>query len=70
LLNREVLLESYIIRIYRRENSNPSVVAGIVEIVEVQKKRTFSSFDELWRIMNPGSSNEGGGQREKEISCN
>ena len=63
LLNREVVPENYIIRNYRRENGNPSIVAGTVVIVEIQKKRTFSSFDELWQIMNPGSSNEGGGQR-------
>jgi hypothetical protein len=44
-------LESYIVRIYRREHDKPIEVAGIVESVETEKKQAFKNMDELARIL-------------------
>jgi hypothetical protein len=43
--------ESYIIRVYRREEENARDLVGMVEIVETQEKRPFSNFDELREIL-------------------
>jgi hypothetical protein len=49
----EVILESYIIRIYRRGNKIPHNLIGVVEEVGVEGKKSFTSLDELWSILNP-----------------
>ncbi len=47
-------MENYIVRIYRFEKNNPKNLVGIVELVEGPKrdKRAFTSFDDLWEILN------------------
>lgn len=44
-------LVSYIIRIYRRDDSDPCRLAGIVEDIEAGGKQRFNSFDELKVIL-------------------
>jgi len=44
-------LESYIVRIYRRDHDKPVEIAGIVESVEAEKKQPFKNMDELSRIL-------------------
>ena len=49
---KEVLLESYIIRIYRAEINNPRNIIGVVEEVGAEEKRAFTNIEELWNILN------------------
>jgi hypothetical protein len=44
-------LESYIVRIYRRDHDKPVEIAGVVESIEAEKKQAFKSMDELSRIL-------------------
>jgi len=44
-------LESYIVRIYRRDDNKPVEIAGIVESIEAEKKQPFKNMDELSRIL-------------------
>jgi hypothetical protein len=34
-------LENYIVRIYRRDQDKPDEIAGLVELVEVEKKQAL-----------------------------
>ncbi len=40
-------MESYIVRIYRRCQSEPSQIAGLVEIVGSEERTTFNSISGL-----------------------
>jgi hypothetical protein len=44
-------LVSYIIRIYRMDESDPGLVVGIVEDIESNVRQRFGSFEELKRIL-------------------
>jgi len=44
-------LESYIVRIYRRDHNKPVEIAGIAESIEAEKKQAFKNMDELSRIL-------------------
>ena len=44
-------LVSFIIRIYRRDESDPGLIVGIVEDIEFNVKQRFSSFEELKKIL-------------------
>jgi hypothetical protein len=44
-------LENYIVRIYRRDQDRPDGIAGLVELVEAEKKQAFKNMDELSRIL-------------------
>jgi len=46
-----MVLVSYIIRIYRLDESDPGLVVGIVEDIESNVKQRFASFEELKRIL-------------------
>jgi len=47
-------LENYIVRIYRRDQDKPAEIAGLVELVETEKKQAFKNMDELSQILcNP-----------------
>lgn len=47
-------MENYIVRIYRFEKDNPRHLVGIVESVEGEgrEKKAFTSFEDLWEILN------------------
>lgn len=47
---------SYIIRIYRRDESDPGLIVGIVEDIESNVKQRFASFEELKRILGAPKS--------------
>jgi hypothetical protein len=63
LIRQEGILESYIIRIYRRENNDPRNIVGIVEEVEGEERKAFTNLDELWNILKLRYSQEGGGDK-------
>jgi hypothetical protein len=44
-------MDSYVVRIYRR-NSSPQNLVGPVELVEVDQERAFTSFEELRAILS------------------
>jgi len=46
-------MESYLVRIYRREENNPRLLIGVVEEPGVKGKKAFSNLWELWDILNP-----------------
>jgi hypothetical protein len=43
--------DSYVVRIYRREEDDPERIVGLVEIVGSQT-RHFASREDLWSILN------------------
>jgi hypothetical protein len=51
-LAREERVDSYIVRIYRRDRTRQKGLVGIVEKVGAADKRVFSDRDELWRILS------------------
>ena len=46
-------LDIYIIRIYRRDESEPGMIVGIAEDIGTNVKQRFSSFEELRKILFP-----------------
>ena len=44
-------MDSYIVRIYRRDRTRQKELVGIVEKVGAADKRVFSDREELWRIL-------------------
>lgn len=43
----------YIIRIYRRDESEPGTIVGIAEDIGTNARQRFSSFEELKKILFP-----------------
>ncbi len=50
---RIIIMNSYIVRIYREEKNNPRNFVGTVEEAVAGEKKAFASLDELWVILNP-----------------
>ena len=46
-------MESYIVRIYRRDPEDPQKSAGLVEVVNTEETRPFSDARELVEIICP-----------------
>lgn len=46
-------MDSYLVRIYRREENNPKLLVGVVEEPGNNGKKAFSNLYELWGILNP-----------------
>jgi len=44
-------MESYVVRIYRRNAGAPEKILGIIEEVGSGDKKTFKNFDELWMAL-------------------
>ncbi len=44
--------ESYIVRIYRRDEDNPQHLVGLVETVGVEGPTVFNNPEELWSILS------------------
>ena len=44
-------MDSYVVRIYRRNSSSPQDLVGLVELVEINQERTFLNFEELRAIL-------------------
>ena len=49
-------MDIYIIRIYRRDETEPGMIVGIVEDIGTNAKQRFSSFEELKKILFPGAA--------------
>jgi hypothetical protein len=46
-----VILDNYIIRIYRRDQSNPRIMVGVVEVINTMERKGFTTFEELREIL-------------------
>ncbi|MGZ8428821.1 MAG: hypothetical protein ACXWWV_04435 [Candidatus Deferrimicrobiaceae bacterium] len=46
-----VILDNYIVRIYRRDKSDPDRIVGIVEDIASNVQRRFTGFQELSKIL-------------------
>ena len=44
-------MKTYIVRIYRFEDENPFHLTGVVEEVGKEGKKSFTNYEELWRIL-------------------
>lgn len=44
-------METYVLRIYRREDGIPHRIIGIVEESGVEGMKAFTCLEELWRIL-------------------
>ncbi len=49
-------MESYIVRIYRRDPKDAAKIVGQVEVVEDEVKRMFGNRKELWEILKTGKT--------------
>jgi len=59
-------VETFIVRIYRKESGTCETVAGVVEDVESEKTQGFRTKDELWRLLipdGPADKSRGGGRK-------
>lgn len=45
------MVESYIVRIYRRDEEDSTKLVGLVETVGLEEKKSFKNFEELLAIL-------------------
>ncbi len=62
-MSMDKTMDSYVIRIYRR-NSEDRQVVGLVEIISSQEQLSFRTFDELREILQPANT-KGAKKKEK-----
>lgn len=43
--------DSYVVRVYRRDETDPRRFIGLVEMVGRDEMKPFSSIEELWTIL-------------------
>ena len=48
----KTFMDTYVIRIYRRDEHDPRILVGVVEEVGVEGNKAFGNLDELWLILN------------------
>jgi hypothetical protein len=46
-------MDSYIVRIYRLDDTKPRAIVGTVEEAGAEGKMAFMNIEELWNILNP-----------------
>jgi len=64
-------MDSYLVRIYRREEDNPRLLVGVIEEPGANEKKAFQNVYELWDILNPirkspGQSGGNGGRKRNK----
>lgn len=47
----EIYMDSYVVRIYRRDERNPGKVAGLVELIEKEQIKSFTCIEDLVKIL-------------------
>jgi hypothetical protein len=45
-------MDSYVVRIYRRDESDPRKVTGLVEFIEQDQVKSFTCVEELVKILD------------------
>ena len=58
-------MESYVVRIYRRNPSNPGEMVGVVEMVQGVQQTAFHDLASLWQIL---ASAQGKARRRRRAS--
>ena len=48
-------MDSYVIRIYKRDMDGPETLLGVVEMAGDGTQRSFRSRDELWKLLSGAS---------------
>ena len=61
----KAFMDTYVIRIYRRDENDPRILVGVVEEVGVDGNRAFGNLDELWFILNSSKA-----ETRKNKKCN
>lgn len=56
------MMDSFLIRIYRRDAKDPQCLVGLVEDVMLQETRPFKNFNELWEILRQVERKKAGGR--------
>lgn len=46
-------MENYIVRVYRRDKTDPQKLAGVFESVENETRNNFTSLDSLIALLTP-----------------
>jgi predicted transcriptional regulator YdeE len=44
--------DSYVIRVYRREETDTRQMVGLVETVGNEEQKPFATIEELWKILS------------------
>ena len=57
LAKQKNIMDSYVIRIYRRTKDDTKSLIGIVEHIGVEGRMAFHNIEELWTILNLESCN-------------
>jgi hypothetical protein len=60
---KQVLVESYIVRIYRRDKNDPARIVGTVEKVGVEGTKSFENCDRLGTILAAAEQQWGAGEK-------
>lgn len=62
-------MDSYVIRIYRRDAVDPRKCAGLAEVIETEEKKTFKDLDELLGILETRERGCRTGKDAKPSGC-
>ena len=60
-------MENYIVRIYRRDTTDPDKLAGVFESVEHETTDTFTSLNRLIDLLAPERDTGGDANQQKTI---
>jgi len=58
-------MDSYLIRVYRREKGNPESIVGIIEEIGAKEKHSFKNLSELGKIICPAGK-KGPGKKQTQ----
>lgn len=61
-------MDNYIIRIYRRDPSDPRKIVGMAESVERDEKRNFTDFGQLQEFIGTGRTVEDSEQQPRKTT--
>jgi hypothetical protein len=62
----KAFIDTYVIRIYRRDENDPRILVGVVEEVGVEGNKAFGSLDELWLILNSSKAKTSKGKKRNK----
>ena len=61
-------MDSYLIRIYRREKDNPEAIVGTIEEIGAQETYTFKNLSELSKVITVPKKRRRRTAKKKNIS--
>lgn len=62
-------MDTYIIRIYRRDPDDPIKISGLVETVGTEEKKVFTCIEELCKIFVPSERDSRKTLRGDSVLC-